>query len=80
MKCSSKEKIRLLISKVAPEFQEERVKMIVIVDFLVSKVYKAILITSCMSYIHLLYMFSLHYTVAYSGYLALVIQQAKYAC
>jgi len=62
MKCSSKEKIRLLISKVALEFQEEKVKMIVIADFSVSKVYKAILITSCMSYI-LLHMFSLNYSL-----------------
>jgi len=39
VKCSSKEAFVLLINIVAPEFQEERVKLIV--DFSVSKVYKS---------------------------------------
>jgi len=38
VKCSSKETFESLISKFAIEFQEERVNMIVIVDFSVSKV------------------------------------------
>jgi len=54
VKCSSEETFGSLISKVAPEFQEERVKTIVLLIFSVSK------FTSCMSYIYLLCMFSLN--------------------
>jgi len=60
VKCSSEETFGLLISKVEKLRRKSQDETIVLLIFSILKVY---LITSCMSYIHLIYMFSLNYSL-----------------